>query len=73
MSIQPAAPAVRIASLNVQLRFIIIFNQGLDKRKAIYALFPQAVPNTRAIDPTQCLYLTKKVCRKCEKPATLRL
>ena len=44
-----------------------VFNQGLDKRKAIYALFPQAVPNTRAIDPTACLYLTKNVCRKCEK------
>lgn len=44
-----------------------VFNQGLDKRKAIYALFPQAVPNTRAIDPNHCLYLTKNVCRKCEK------
>lgn len=43
------------------------FNLGLDKRKAIYALFPQAVPNTRAIDSEHCLYLTKKVCRKCEK------
>ena len=43
------------------------FNQGLDRRKAIYALFPQAVPNTRAIDAQHCLYLTKKVCRKCEK------
>lgn len=44
-----------------------VFNQGLDKRKAIYALFPQAVPNTRAIDPAHCLYLTRNVCRKCEK------
>ena len=44
-----------------------VFNLGLDKRKAIYALFPQAVPNTRAIDPAHCLYLTKNVCRKCEK------
>lgn len=44
-----------------------VFNQGLNKRKAIYALFPQAVPNTRAIDPAHCLYLTKNVCRKCEK------
>lgn len=43
------------------------FNLGLDKRRAIYALFPQAVPNTRAIDAEHCLYLTKKVCRKCEK------
>jgi len=44
-----------------------VFNQGLNKRKAIYALFPQAVPNTRAIDPQKCLYLTRDVCRKCEK------
>ncbi len=43
------------------------FNQGLDKRKAIYSLFPQAVPNTRSIDSINCLYLTKNVCRKCEK------
>jgi heterodisulfide reductase subunit A len=48
-------------------KVINIFNLGLDKRKAIYSLFPQAVPNTRAIDPTCCLYLTKNVCRKCEK------
>ncbi len=43
-----------------------IFNVGLSKRKAIYSLFPQAVPNTRAIDPERCLYLTKNVCKKCE-------
>lgn len=43
------------------------FNQGLNNRRAIYALFPQAVPNTRAIDSAHCLYLTKGVCRKCEK------
>jgi len=43
------------------------FNQGLNNRRAIYALFPQAVPNTRAIDKAHCLYLTKGVCRKCEK------
>ncbi|WP_419175123.1 FAD-dependent oxidoreductase [Desulfosediminicola sp.] len=43
------------------------FNQGLDNRRAIYALFPQAVPNTRAIDSAHCLYLNKGVCKKCEK------
>ncbi len=50
------------------------FDQGLGKRKAIYSLFPQAVPNTRAIDDRYCLYLTsrkkgakKDVCKKCEK------
>jgi heterodisulfide reductase subunit A len=43
------------------------FDQGLSKRKAIFSLFPQAVPNTRVIDPEQCLYLTKGRCRACEK------
>ncbi len=48
-------------------RVVNIFNLGLDKRRAVYALFPQAVPNTRAIDGDHCLYLNKGVCRKCEK------
>lgn len=43
------------------------FDQGLSKRKAIFSLFPQAVPNTRVIDPDHCLYLTKGRCRACEK------
>lgn len=43
------------------------FNQNQNKRKAIYALFPQAVPNTRVIDPENCLYLTRDVCKKCVK------
>ncbi len=48
-------------------RVVNIFNLGLDQRRAVYALFPQAVPNTRAIDGDFCLYLNKGVCRKCEK------
>ncbi|MCL5023259.1 MAG: FAD-dependent oxidoreductase [Nitrospirae bacterium] len=43
------------------------FDQGLGVRKAIYSLFPQAVPNTRAIDGNHCLYLNKGTCRLCEK------
>lgn len=43
------------------------FDQELNTRKAIYSLFPQAVPNTRAIDAGHCLFLTKGVCRSCEK------
>jgi heterodisulfide reductase subunit A len=43
------------------------FDQGLSKRKAIFSLFPQAVPNTRVIDPDHCIYLTKGKCRACEK------
>ena len=43
------------------------FDQGLSRRKAIHSLFSQAVPNTRVIDSSQCLYLTKGKCRACEK------
>ncbi len=43
------------------------FEQGLGVRKAIYSLFPQAVPNTRAIDRKNCLYFMKGRCRICEK------
>jgi heterodisulfide reductase subunit A2 len=46
------------------------FDQQLGQRKAIFSLFPQAVPNTRAIDAKSCLCLTdpqKKRCRLCEK------
>jgi heterodisulfide reductase subunit A len=43
------------------------FEQGLTVRKAIYSLFPQAVPNTRAIDKDNCLYFKKGRCRLCQK------
>jgi len=46
------------------------FDQGLIKRKAIFSLFPQAVPNTRVIDKSHCIYLTKGKCRACEKVCT---
>ena len=46
------------------------FEQGLAKRKAIYSEFSQAVPNTRVIDSSACLYLTKGKCRICEKVCT---
>jgi heterodisulfide reductase subunit A len=43
------------------------FEAGLFPRKAIYTPFQQAVPRTYAIDKEHCLYLTKGVCRLCEK------
>jgi heterodisulfide reductase subunit A len=43
------------------------FNVGLDKRKAIYLPFPQAVPRKMTIDAESCLYLTKGRCRVCEE------
>ena len=46
------------------------FEQGLAKRKAIHAIFAQAVPSTRVIDKANCLYLTKGKCRVCETVCT---
>ena len=43
------------------------FNVGLSKRKAIYRLFPQSVPNVPVIDPELCAYFLKGKCRACEK------
>ena len=43
------------------------FEASLFPRKAIYIPFQQAVPRTYAIDKDHCLYLTKGVCRLCEK------
>ena len=43
------------------------FNEGLDKRKAAYILYGQAVPLKYAIDAENCIYLTKGKCRACEK------
>lgn len=44
------------------------FNQGLDKRKAIYKQYAQAFPNAYAIDSDKCLKLKKpKACGKCLK------
>ncbi|AKG54056.1 Cob--CoM heterodisulfide reductase subunit A [Dehalogenimonas sp. WBC-2] len=44
------------------------FDHGLSKRKAIYTLYAQAVPNVPIIDKDSCIYFKKgKGCRACEK------
>ena len=43
------------------------FERGLGKRKAIYRLLPQAVPNRPVIDAASCIYLTKGKCGVCAK------
>ncbi|MCL6479012.1 MAG: CoB--CoM heterodisulfide reductase iron-sulfur subunit A family protein [Peptococcaceae bacterium] len=44
------------------------FNQGLDQRKAIYKLYPQAYPNAYVIDRDKCLRIKNpKACGKCLK------
>ncbi len=43
------------------------YNGGLNQRKAIYIPYAQAVPLKYAIDPDQCMYLTKSKCKACQK------
>ena len=43
------------------------YNEGLQSRKAIYLLYPQAVPLVYAIDRDHCIYFKKGRCRACEK------
>jgi heterodisulfide reductase subunit A len=43
------------------------FDEGLGERKAIYVLYPQAVPLKYAIDRAHCIYFEKGKCRACEK------
>ncbi len=43
------------------------FNEGLNKRKAVYVKYPQAVPLKYAIDEEHCIYFEKHKCRACEK------
>ena len=43
------------------------FDEGLEKRGAIYTLFPQGVPNKPVIDAENCLMLIKEKCGLCEK------
>lgn len=42
------------------------FDEGMDKRGAIYTLFPQGVPNKPVIDESACLKLKKDKCGLCE-------
>jgi heterodisulfide reductase subunit A len=43
------------------------YNEKLDKRKAAYVQYAQAVPLKYAIDEDNCIYLKKGKCRACEK------
>ena len=43
------------------------YNAGLNKRKAIYVPYSQAVPLKYCIDAENCLQLTKGKCGACEK------
>jgi heterodisulfide reductase subunit A len=43
------------------------FDAGLDKRKAAYVKYAQAVPLKYAIDEKNCIYFKNGKCKACEK------
>ena len=43
------------------------YDAGLNKRKAAYVKYAQAVPLKYAIDPENCIYFKKGKCKACEK------
>jgi len=43
------------------------FNEGLNKRKAAYISYPQAVPLKYLIDAKNCIYFKNGKCKACEK------
>jgi heterodisulfide reductase subunit A len=43
------------------------YNEGLDKRRAIYVPYAQAVPLKYAIDKDNCIYFKKGKCKACVK------
>ena len=43
------------------------WQEGLTERKAVYIMFPQAVPLIATIDRDNCLYFQKGVCQLCSK------
>ena len=43
------------------------YNEGLDKRKAVYVQYAQAVPLKYRIDEENCIFFTKGKCQACQK------
>jgi heterodisulfide reductase subunit A len=43
------------------------FDIGIGKRKAVFMVFPQAVPRVAVIDKDSCLFFQKGICKICEK------
>jgi heterodisulfide reductase subunit A len=43
-----------------------VFEAGLGQRKAIYRLFPQAVPKYPVIDVENCIYFERGKCKACQ-------
>ena len=48
-------------------RVVSDFERATGRRKAIYTLSPQAVPNKPVIDRDSCIFFQRGKCRVCEK------
>jgi len=48
-------------------RVVSDFEREMGRRKAIYTLSPQAVPNKPVLDRDNCIYFERGKCRACEK------
>jgi len=48
-------------------RVVSDFERQMGRRKAIYTLSPQAVPNKPVLDRDNCIYFERGKCRVCEK------
>ncbi len=43
-----------------------VFEAGLGQRKAIYSMFPQAVPKFPVLDKENCIYFQRGRCKACQ-------
>jgi heterodisulfide reductase subunit A len=43
------------------------FERQMGKRKAIYTLSPQAVPNKPVLDPDHCIFFQRAKCKACQR------
>ena len=43
------------------------YNEGLSTTKTLHIDYPQAIPAAFHVDPTTCLFLTKRECKQCER------
>jgi len=56
-----------LTSINDPLPIPNPYNYGLDQKPAVHILYPQAVPNTPAIDKDKCIHLSYELCKICEE------
>ncbi len=43
------------------------FERGMGRRKSIFTLSPQAVPNKPVLDPAHCIYFQRGKCKACQR------